>query len=112
MCCPDPTRRARVFPLEVADILATTPAAVNSALQPARTRLQDLSATEDLIEEPSDPTSSALIDRYITSFDRADVAGITRLLADEVVLQMPPVRLVCRSRALRSVHRSCSTTRS
>ncbi len=81
------------FPLEVADILATTPAAVNSALQPARTRLQDLSATEDLIEEPSDPTSSALIDRYITSFDRADVAGITRLLADEVVLQMPPVQI-------------------
>jgi RNA polymerase sigma-70 factor, ECF subfamily len=79
--------------LEVADILDSTPAAVNSALQRARTRLEDLSATEDLIEEPSDPMNRALIDRYIAAFERADVSAITRLLANEVVLEMPPIPL-------------------
>ncbi len=79
--------------LEVADILDTTPAAVNSALQRARARLKVLSATEELIEEPSDPANSALVDRYIAAFERADVASITRLLADAVVLEMPPIPL-------------------
>ncbi len=79
--------------LEVADILDTTPAAVNSALQRARARLEVLSPTEELIEEPSDPTNSALIDRYIAAFERADVPSITRLLADAVVLEMPPIPL-------------------
>lgn len=79
--------------LEVADILDTTPAAVNSALQRARARLKVLSATEELIEEPSDPTNSALIDQYIAAFERADVPSITRLLADAVVLEMPPIPL-------------------
>jgi RNA polymerase sigma-70 factor (ECF subfamily) len=79
--------------LEVADILATTPAAVNSALQRARARLEDLSATEELIEEPSEPTNRDLIDRYIAAFERADVPAITRLLANEVVLEMPPIPL-------------------
>ena len=79
--------------LEVADILDTTPAAVNSALQRARARLEVLSASEELIEEPSDPTNSALIDRYIAAFERADVPSITRLLADAVVLEMPPIPL-------------------
>jgi RNA polymerase sigma-70 factor, ECF subfamily len=79
--------------LEVADILGTTPTAVNSALQRARARLDDLSASEEQIEEGSDPTARALIDRYIAAFERADVPEITRLLADQVVLEMPPVPL-------------------
>ena len=79
--------------LEVADILATTPAAVNSALQRARARLEDLSVSEEQVEEQSDPTNRVLIDRYIAAFERADVASITRLLADGVVLEMPPMPL-------------------
>ena len=35
----------------------------------------------------------ALIDRYIAVFERADVPSITRLLADAVVLEMPPIPL-------------------
>jgi RNA polymerase sigma-70 factor (ECF subfamily) len=79
--------------LEAADILATTPAAVNSALQRARARLEDLSASEEQIEEPSSPAARELVDRYIAAFESADVPAITRLLAQDVVMEMPPVPL-------------------
>ena len=77
--------------LEVADILDSTPAAVNSSLQRARARLAELDATEDCVEVPADPPSRALVDEYIEAFERADVEALTRLLADQVVLEMPPV---------------------
>ena len=78
---------------EVADILATTPAAVNSGLQRARARLDDVSAVEDRIAEPSDPATRALIDQYVAAFETADVPALTRLLTDQVVMEMPPVPL-------------------
>ena len=79
--------------LEVADILGSTPAAVNSSLQRARARLAELDAAEDRVQEPADPTSRALVDEYIEAFESADVEALTRLLADQVVLEMPPVAL-------------------
>ncbi len=79
--------------VEVADILATTPAAVNSGLQRARARLDDVSVAEDRIEEPSDPTARALIDQYVVAFETANIPALTRLLTDQVVLEMPPVPL-------------------
>ena len=79
--------------LEAAEILATTPAAVSSALQRARARLEHLSASEDQIEEPSSPAARELVDRYIAAFESADVPAIARLLAQDVVLEMPPVPL-------------------
>ncbi|MGD1057175.1 MAG: sigma-70 family RNA polymerase sigma factor [Solirubrobacteraceae bacterium] len=79
--------------LEAADILATTPAAVNSALQRARARLEDLSASEEQIEEPSSHAARELVDRYIAAFESADVPAIARLLAQDVVMEMPPVPL-------------------
>jgi RNA polymerase sigma-70 factor (ECF subfamily) len=78
---------------EVADILATTPAAVNSGLQRARARLDDVSAAEDRIAEPPDPATRALIDQYVAAFETADVPALTRLLTDQVVMEMPPVPL-------------------
>ncbi len=78
---------------EVADILATTPAAVNSGLQRARARLDDVSVAEDRIAEPSDPATRALIDQYVAAFETADVPALTRLLTDQVVMEMPPVPL-------------------
>jgi RNA polymerase sigma-70 factor (ECF subfamily) len=79
--------------LEVADILATTPAAVNSGLQRARARLSDGSVSEDQIEEPSDPTTRSLIDQYVIAFESANVPALIRLLTDQVVMEMPPVPL-------------------
>jgi RNA polymerase sigma-70 factor (ECF subfamily) len=76
---------------EVADVLDTTPTAVNSALQRARARLGDAGTGAGEIAEPTDPSSRALIDRYVTAFESADVAALTRLLTDDAALEMPPV---------------------
>src|SRR5258708_27081271 len=64
--------------VEVANILATTPAAVNSGLQRPRARLDDVSVAEDRIEEPSDPTTRALIDQYGVSFQTDHIPARTR----------------------------------
>ena len=34
-----------------------------------------------------------MVERYLAAFEAADVAALTRLLADDVVLEMPPVAL-------------------
>jgi RNA polymerase sigma-70 factor (ECF subfamily) len=66
---------------------------VNSGLQRARARLDDVSVAEDRIAEPSDPATRALIDQYVAAFETADVPALTRLLTDQVVMEMPPVPL-------------------
>jgi RNA polymerase sigma-70 factor, ECF subfamily len=75
---------------EVADMLETTPAAVNSALQRARARLQDADIGEDQIDEPADPGHRALIDRYVAAFEKADLVALKALLTADAVLDMPP----------------------
>ncbi|MEU5994267.1 sigma-70 family RNA polymerase sigma factor [Spirillospora sp. NPDC047418] len=77
---------------EVANLLETSPAAVNSALQRARAGVSGV-APEEEITEPDDPAVSAVLDRYITSFEAADVEGLVALLTDDAVLEMPPVPL-------------------
>jgi RNA polymerase sigma-70 factor, ECF subfamily len=79
--------------LEVADILATTPAAVNSGLQRARARLNDGPVSEDQVEEPSGLAARSLIDRYVAAFESANVPALIQLLTDQVVMEMPPVPL-------------------
>jgi RNA polymerase sigma-70 factor, ECF subfamily len=76
---------------EIADALAMTPAAVNSALQRARARLGAMPVREEQVVEPAEPEQRALLDRYVAAFERADVAALTRLLTDDAVLEMPPV---------------------
>ena len=82
---------------EVAVQLDTTTAAVNSALQRARAALAN---TGDLgeVTEPDDPRARAVIDRYVQAFEAADVPRLVRLLADDAVLEMPPVPLWYRGR--------------
>ncbi|HEX4702439.1 MAG TPA: sigma-70 family RNA polymerase sigma factor [Pseudonocardiaceae bacterium] len=75
---------------EVAETLGTTVAAVNSGLQRARAKLDDV--VEDQVAEPADRDRRALVDRYVTAFENADVIALTRLLTDDVVLEMPPMR--------------------
>jgi len=75
---------------EVADALGLTTAAVNSALQRARARLAAAGVDPDAQAEPA-PQQRAVVDRYVAAFERADVAALTALLADDVVLEMPPM---------------------
>lgn len=76
---------------EVAELLETTPAAVNSSLQRARAHLAELSPTEDSVSEPGDAERRELLDRYCAAFENADMAALTALLQADVKLEMPPM---------------------
>jgi RNA polymerase sigma-70 factor, ECF subfamily len=75
---------------EVADLLGITPTAVNSALQRARLRLERVAPGPERLGTVPTARQQELADRYVTAFVDADMATLTRLLADEVVLEMPP----------------------
>jgi RNA polymerase sigma-70 factor, ECF subfamily len=75
---------------DLAEMLDTTSAAVNSALQRLRARLDEIGVAEEDVDESTDPDRRALVDRYVTAFQRADIAGLTQLLTDDVVLEMLP----------------------
>jgi RNA polymerase sigma-70 factor (ECF subfamily) len=75
---------------EVAELLGSTTAAVNSALQRARAQLARAALEEDRIAEPSEADQREVLDRYVTAFVDADVAALVRLLRDDVELEMPP----------------------
>ena len=76
---------------EVAELLETTPAAVNSALQRARAHLADVAPDEDDASEPDDADRRELLDRYCAAFENADLAALTELLQTDVRLEMPPL---------------------
>ncbi|OBI72992.1 sigma-70 family RNA polymerase sigma factor [Mycobacterium asiaticum] len=76
---------------EVAELLETTPAAVNSSLQRARARLAEVSADRDRPAEPDDDARRELLDRYCAAFENADMAALAGLLQDDVRLEMPPL---------------------
>jgi RNA polymerase sigma-70 factor, ECF subfamily len=76
---------------EVAELLETTPAAVNSALQRARAHLAEVAPSEDSVAEPDDAARRELLDRYCAAFENADLAALTELLRADVRLEMPPM---------------------
>jgi RNA polymerase sigma-70 factor (ECF subfamily) len=75
---------------EVAALLGTTSAAINSALQRARAHLAEVGVDPEGRAEPA-AQQRAVVDRYVAAFERGDVAGLTALLVDDVVLEMPPM---------------------
>jgi RNA polymerase sigma-70 factor (ECF subfamily) len=77
---------------EVADLLDVSVAAVNSLLQRARTQLASVSPAEDSTAEPSTAAQRATLDQFAAAFANADTALLTRLLAEDVTLEMPPHR--------------------
>jgi RNA polymerase sigma-70 factor, ECF subfamily len=73
---------------EVADLLESTVAAVNSALQRARATIeQHLPARARPV---ADPAERELLNRYVTAFERDDMEGLVALLREDAMLRMPP----------------------
>ncbi|MCO1659460.1 RNA polymerase subunit sigma-70 [Pseudonocardia sp. S2-4] len=88
-------REVLEFPAaEVARMLDTTPASVNSALQRAR------KAVDERVPGPSQRVELAalgdegrreLVEAFVGAWERADVAAIAELLAEDVRFTMPPL---------------------
>jgi RNA polymerase sigma-70 factor, ECF subfamily len=77
---------------EVATQLGTSVPAVNSALQRARAALKEAGDLRE-VTEPDDPEVIAVIEDYVRAFAAADVPALVRLVADDAVMEMPPVPL-------------------
>ncbi|GAB3808867.1 sigma-70 family RNA polymerase sigma factor [Humibacter antri] len=75
---------------DAAELLDTTPAAVNSALQRARARVEEVAPNGDDANELSEPQKREFLDRYVRAFETHDIQALTRILCDDVLLQMPP----------------------
>ena len=78
---------------EVAQLLDTTVASVNSALQRARATLGQQGLDEDDVVAPRSAGESELAERYADAFERYDLDALTALLAEDATLSMPPYDL-------------------
>ncbi len=76
---------------EVADMLATSEASVNSALQRARVTLERrLPARRDRLAVPPTGAERDLVRRFADAFEADDIDGVVALLTEDVVVSMPP----------------------
>jgi RNA polymerase sigma-70 factor (ECF subfamily) len=76
---------------EVAEMLDTSTAAVNSALQRARGQLKQAHPILDELSEPTEPDVRESLERYMKAFEQADVDTLAKLLRTDVILEMPPI---------------------
>jgi RNA polymerase sigma-70 factor (ECF subfamily) len=80
---------------EAAELLETSVASINSALQRARATLAtaDTAAPADLDNE-----ARALLERYVAAFEAYDIDRLAELLHEDAVQSMPPYSLWLRGR--------------
>jgi RNA polymerase sigma-70 factor (ECF subfamily) len=79
---------------ETAVVLRTSVPAVNSALQRARAAVEPAAGTI----RPRLPLDPRRVERYARAIEEGDVEALTALVADDVVLEMPPVPAWSRGR--------------
>lgn len=82
---------------EVAELLQTTVASVNSALQRARSTLKATDVTATGASQPMDDQQRALLARYVDAFQRYDLESLTALLHEDATWSMPPYQLWLRT---------------
>jgi RNA polymerase sigma-70 factor (ECF subfamily) len=81
---------------EVAQLLDTTVASVNSALQRARATLAENGG--ELEPRPLDAEARDLLEKYVNAFERYDIDAFVRLLHDDATQHMPPYEMWMRGR--------------
>ena len=81
---------------EVAELLDTSVASVNSALQRARATLAETDAAETT--DTLDEAGRALLERYVAAFERYDIDALTSLIQEDAKQSMPPYDLWLRGR--------------
>ncbi|MEY9212301.1 sigma-70 family RNA polymerase sigma factor [Thermobifida halotolerans] len=75
---------------ETAELLETSAASVNSALQRARATLRARGVDAGTAPEPVDQARRELLARYCAAFERHDVAALVALLHEDATMAMPP----------------------
>jgi RNA polymerase sigma-70 factor (ECF subfamily) len=80
---------------ESADMLETTVASVNSALQRARSAVSEripARSQQATLRALGEPGLRELVSKYVDAWERCDVAAFAALLAEDVTFAMPPLR--------------------
>ncbi len=80
---------------EAAELLDTSVASVNSALQRARATLESLDLELDgaAADGAPDEEQAALLDQYVAAFEAYDITRLVTLLRDDATFSMPPLPL-------------------
>ncbi|MFD7228777.1 sigma-70 family RNA polymerase sigma factor [Streptomyces sp. NPDC059881] len=78
---------------EVAELLGTSVASVNSALQRARATLADHDPASSDPADPLDEEQQKLLERYVAAFEGYDMKALTALLHEDATMSMPPYDL-------------------
>ncbi len=81
---------------EVAELLETSTASVNSALQRARATLEADDVAE--VSEPLSEENRELLGRYVAAFEAYDMDALTALIHEDATQSMPPFDLWLRGR--------------
>ena len=79
---------------EVAEMLDSTVDSVNSALKRARGSLQRLPPAAAGHERPpasGSPAEDAIVARFVSAYESADLGALVALLTDDVFVSMPPM---------------------
>ena len=79
---------------EVAGMLDSTVASVDSALKRARAGLGAASrrpASANAAPAPDSPAERALVARFVRAYESADIAALVDLLTEDVTVSMPPI---------------------
>jgi RNA polymerase sigma-70 factor (ECF subfamily) len=95
---------------EVANMLDSTVESVNSALKRARASLQRRRLPTAEREPPpasGSPSEDAIVAKFVSAWESADLDALTALLTDDVFISMPPMPFEYEGRDL--VARFCAT---
>jgi RNA polymerase sigma-70 factor (TIGR02960 family) len=79
---------------EVADMLDTTVESINSALKRARASLQRQlppTADRELPPAPDSPSENAILAKFVSAYESADLDALVAILTDDVFISMPPM---------------------
>jgi RNA polymerase sigma-70 factor (ECF subfamily) len=78
---------------EVAELLDTSVASVNSALQRARATLESTNVNLADTSASVDPADAELLARYVKAFEQYDMEALTSLIQEDATQSMPPFDL-------------------
>ena len=77
---------------EVAIMLGISSAAVKSALQRARARLDEVAPTPESVIEPTEPRARELLSQYMAGFENSDTAALEKALRTDAAIELVGTR--------------------